>query len=317
MYWGQIAIAFAGACAAAYLLADSEPIGVVGLTAVLVFLSIRWLFAWVFRVRYWVSHVGYRGRPCPDCDLYIHRQRDDWILTCRRCGWKAGWPGLRWFTDSVPMIQLRRTIIGPSLVVFILASFLLLSGAGAQVTDVGFSEDDTPPDIGDADTPGDILVTSTPVGTPDQDRTRGEVSERTVERLILEVVNERRTERSPSSLEWNDRAAERAREHAEDMAENDYFNHTSLEGETQIERYRFCDGGENAMQTWVNRRIETDDGVEQYTTESELAEGIVTGWMNSEPHRERGIYGEWWSSAGAGVAITDDGKVYAVLGFCQ
>lgn len=142
-------------------------------------------------------------------------------------------------------------------------------------------------------------------------------NETRVERLVLEYTNDRRGDRDYPDLQWNERASRAADRHAEDMAERGYFNHTSLDGETQSERYSFCQGGENAAKTYADQSVATENGIEEYNTEDELARAIVRGWMNSPPHRERGIYGQYWESAGAGVAIDKNGTVYAVLGFCQ
>lgn len=139
-----------------------------------------------------------------------------------------------------------------------------------------------------------------------------------VEELIFEKVNERRTQRPGyEPFEHNERAAEAAREHARDMATREYYSHTSLDGETQGERYGFCGGGENINQTNLFHALddtrETDDGAAADT----LAEAFVEEWMDSKPHRERGIYGEYWRSSGVGVAIDDSEMYYAVQGFCQ
>lgn len=160
--------------------------------------------------------------------------------------------------------------------------------------------------------------TSNSTGASSQSAGSGQIAPREVEQLVLEYVNDRRSQRSMSSLDWHERAAKAARAHARDMAENNYFSHTSQDGQTQQERYAFCSGGENAAQTWVYRQVQVDDGgTEYYTTTKELAQGIVEQWMGSEPHRERGIYGNRWTAAGVGIAISDDNKVYAVMGFCS
>lgn len=144
-----------------------------------------------------------------------------------------------------------------------------------------------------------------------------EVDTDKVEVMVFDGVNEERQERPYQPFRWNDRAAEAAKAHAEDMAERGYFSHTSLDGETQMQRYSFCEGGENLAQTYYKERIVTESGTKYISSEEELADAIVNQWMNSDPHRERGIYGEWWSSAGVGIAITEDGTVYAAMGFCQ
>lgn len=143
-------------------------------------------------------------------------------------------------------------------------------------------------------------------------------NETRVEQRVFAFVNEKRNQRNMANYEYNSRAAKAAREHAEDMAEKGYFSHTSLSGETQQERYAFCDGGENAAKTHIREEIQQADGdIVSYQNETELARGIVEQWMHSDPHRERGIYGKWWESAGVGVAITENGTVYAVMGFCS
>jgi len=103
------------------------------------------------------------------------------------------------------------------------------------------------------------------------------------------------------------------------MANNDYFNHTNLDGQTQGERYSFCRGrGENIAYTYTKEDIKTDNGsiINHNNNETSIANGIVQQWMNSKPHREDGIYGKWWTSTGIGVS-TKDGKIYVVQGFCK
>lgn len=235
MYWGQIAVALFGALAAGYyLLQQNQTVVVIALSAILVYLSIRWLVAWLFRVRYWTNTAGYESRSCPNCGQYIHRLQGDLIMTCKRCGWKPGWPGIRWFTDSVFVSQLRRTVVGPSLVVFVILALMLVSGIGAQVGEIAFEDDGPIVDLDDWESSGSVQATHT-AGESDG-FSPSSISEREVEDLVIEKGNERRTERPFSALEWDERAAERARQHASDMAEHNYFNHTSLDGETQTER---------------------------------------------------------------------------------
>jgi len=144
----------------------------------------------------------------------------------------------------------------------------------------------------------------------------GELDTAEVERLIFQELNEKRAIRY-DRLARNDRIADRARGHASDMAANEYFSHTSLNGTTQQERYAFCDGGENIAQTFYERPIQIANGETMtLTTEVEVANAVVRQWMGSKPHREDGIYGQYWASGGAGVAVGEDQKVYAVFAFC-
>lgn len=330
MYWGQVALSLVVALLSAHVaLQQSLTTLEAALVGLVAYVATRWAIAWMYRVRYWYQR-GTRSIYhdwCPNCSSRRYRKGGDWLLTCHRCGWQPGVPILRWVTRSVPSRQLSRTVVGPRLVLVIVAVALLSSGALAGVgADIGNASgpnatpvatespsETTPVDRSDliVSTHTQALeVTDTPSESVDFNETR-------VEELIFEFLNERRAERDMEDLAHNSRAAEAARIHADDMAENGYFNHTSLDGETQEERYSFCSGGENAAYTWVNRDVITTYATRHYDTERELASGIVEMWMHSDPHRERGIYGEWWIAGGAGVSITADGKAYAVFGFCS
>lgn len=167
-------------------------------------------------------------------------------------------------------------------------------------------------------------------GTDDTgDTPLSELDRSRVERLVHEHVNERRAEHGLGALEFDTALREIARYHSEDMAENDYFSHTSPDGETRSDRYdrfgydcradtgdgTYYTGGENIAYTYYDTRVRTSDGVVRYTTADELARGLVRGWMNSQGHREN-ILTEAWDHEGIGVAITSDGKVYATQNFC-
>lgn len=348
MYWGQAAVALTLAIATAYSLSErGYALATVAAAGLIVYVCLRWAFALVYRIRYWYRHgtEGYYSRTCPGCGRHVHRLSEDWILTCRRCGWRAGWPVVRWLTHSMPAREFRKTVIGPRLVVVMLAVAALTTGAtaGVAIDDVSSaaptiaerseqSATPTPADGQEAPTPS---ISTDGSSTNDDRQGQGRsptvtptaenpgvndlgFNETKVERLVFQYLNSEREGRDMAPLSFNSRAASAARVHAEDMAENNYFSHTSQSGETQIERYSFCDGAENAAQNWVNRRIRQDDGsIAEYTTEKELANGIVEQWMNSDPHRERGIFGDQWTSGGAGIAIAANQKVYAVFGFCS
>lgn len=232
---------------------------------------------------------------CPDCGQRIWRLDGDRLLRCHRCGWTEGWIGLRYITHWPYRLATDFGVLKLMLV------FIFL-GVVALGTTTGFA------------VPFDRLPEAPANFSSAQSE---DLNTSNVERLVFEKLNDRRAERQPR-LDYNSRAATAARIHAEDMAKNEYFNHTSLDGETQIERYSFCEGGENAHKTHWKERVRMSDGsTEVHTSEQELATGIVRGWMNSRPHRERGIYGEAWSSGGAGIAVSEDDEVYAVFGFCR
>jgi uncharacterized protein YkwD len=167
-------------------------------------------------------------------------------------------------------------------------------------------------------------VDSSDGDTPLSDLDRGRV-----ERRVHHHVNQRRADHGLAELEFDTDLREIARYHSEDMATNDYFSHTSPSGETMSDRYdefgydcradagdgTYYTGSENIAYTYYDRRVQTDDGVVRYTNADELAQGIVTGWMNSRGHREN-ILTEAWDDEGIGIVVTGEGKVYATQNFC-
>jgi uncharacterized protein YkwD len=53
---------------------------------------------------------------------------------------------------------------------------------------------------------------------------------------LFDLTNASRVVRNLSVLSWDDQVKETARKHSEDMAENNYFNHTNLEGQSPFDR---------------------------------------------------------------------------------
>jgi len=149
-----------------------------------------------------------------------------------------------------------------------------------------------------------------------------EIDSETVEQLVHEEVNERRTERGLEPLEWDSTVASVSRAHSEDMADREYFSHTNPDGQGPFDRYREVGSGcraygENIALSWAGRPVETDSGdVETYESDEELAVSLVNQWMNSTGHREN-MLRERWESGGVGVYITDEGKVLATHNFCR
>jgi uncharacterized protein YkwD len=53
---------------------------------------------------------------------------------------------------------------------------------------------------------------------------------------LFDLTNASRVVRNLSVLSWDDQVKETARKHSEDMAKNNYFNHTNLEGQSPFDR---------------------------------------------------------------------------------
>ncbi|WP_162528387.1 CAP domain-containing protein [Halorubrum distributum] len=144
-----------------------------------------------------------------------------------------------------------------------------------------------------------------------------EIDEQRVERLVQEGINEQRADRGLTSLSSSASLQEQARLHSEDMVSHEELAH-DLPGSATEERLTTANcaaGGENVAQTWYQERVDTAGGERYIGDEEELAESLVTQWMNSPPHRENLLRQEW-SETGVGIELTDDDKVYATQLFC-
>ena len=148
------------------------------------------------------------------------------------------------------------------------------------------------------------------------------LDEKRVEELIHKEINERRVRHQRGELRWEGTLAKIAQYHSDDMVKRSYYAHEGPNGETMSDRYdrhaKDCRTyAENIMYTWYQEELNTQ-GDTYYSTNEELARGIVNGWMNSSGHREN-ILNAQFSEEGIGVTSveTDEGaKVYATQNFC-
>lgn len=335
MYWRQIIVAAWVAVGGGwYAWTTGETLGTTLVIGVLGYLGVRLLLAWIGRTRYWYQHSGYESHTCPTCGLYISRVRRDWILTCHRCGWRPGLPGLRWLTRSVPSRQLQRTVWGIRGLLVLSAAVLFVTGGAAGVTMGSLQALDVAAvPAGDAgDGPGDSgpetvttvtrHTTTSEVSGIETATERDGLNASAIERAIHREINEVRAERNLSLLSWDASLAEIARYHSRDMIERGYFAHTGPDGETMGDRYEqfgyecrvpkgdgsYATGGENIAYVYAS----------QYDDADAVAARIVDLWMDSRGHREN-ILREYWENEGIGVRLgTVDGerRVYVTQNFC-
>jgi uncharacterized protein YkwD len=120
-----------------------------------------------------------------------------------------------------------------------------------------------------------------------------------IETAIADLVTEARSEAGCGELERDWRLDKAARLHAEDMAVNDYFDHTSQDGRGPTER-----AAEQGYEGGVGENIAAG-----YPD----AESVMQGWMDSEGHRAN-ILNCDYSVLGVGVADRD-GTLYWVQNF--
>lgn len=113
---------------------------------------------------------------------------------------------------------------------------------------------------------------------------------------MFDITNAARVNHQLPILTWDDHVRETAREHSTDMAENDYFDHKNLEGQTPFDRMK-------------------EDAVAFHTAGENLAYGQLSsifaheGLMNSLGHREN-ILRQDYEYLGVGVAFNEKSQPY-------
>ncbi|MEM0242954.1 MAG: CAP domain-containing protein [Candidatus Aenigmatarchaeota archaeon] len=154
-----------------------------------------------------------------------------------------------------------------------------------------------------------------------------------LELKIHEYVNKIRAEHNLSILKFNEKLREIARYHSKDMAERNYFDHISIDGENLADRFEkfsyeckilagnyVYEGAENLFLGYIYKSYSYDKfsgkiiSYEFYSLE-EFAKEVTNGWYNSEGHRKNILF-EHWRDEGIGVFITSDGKIYITQVFC-
>lgn len=131
--------------------------------------------------------------------------------------------------------------------------------------------------------------------------TRNELLRQGFERQLFDLTNAARVRHGIPALEWDERAAYTARNHSEDMATFDYFNHENLQGQSPFDRMKadkidFRAAGENLA----------------YGQSSSIF--AHEGLMNSLGHREN-ILLDTYSHLGVGVSFNEENQPYYTENF--
>ncbi|WP_231746956.1 CAP domain-containing protein [Lentibacillus sp. JNUCC-1] len=123
------------------------------------------------------------------------------------------------------------------------------------------------------------------------------------EEQLFDLTNAARVKHGKAPLKWGDPALPTARSHSTDMAENDYFSHTNLDGQSPFDRMR-------------------EDNIQFRMAGENLAAGQVSsvfaheGLMNSAGHRENILKGGY-NTLAVGVAFNDKSQPYYTETFWQ
>lgn len=161
--------------------------------------------------------------------------------------------------------------------------------------------------------------------------TKPKINIEELELQIHNLVNEERRKNGLDSLNWDNKLADIARKHSQDMAQNNFFNHDNLKGQDPTERGKlvgyYCrkDFGsyytegiaENIFQNNLYDSVTYYNGIPSYdwNTQEEIARSTVSGWMISPGHREN-ILTAIYDKEGIGVAISSNDKVLITQDFC-
>ncbi|CAN1212119.1 CAP domain-containing protein [Tumidithrix helvetica PCC 7403] len=149
---------------------------------------------------------------------------------------------------------------------------------------------------------------------------------------IHELTNLERRSQGISELQFDDRLAEVARTHSQDMANRGFYQHINLNGEDPTARgeklgYRcvkqyathYTEGlSENLMHTYLYNSVLERGGITlgyDWRTLEEIAKISVDGWMNSPGHRST-LLTVTYDREGIGVVISRDREVFVTQNFC-
>lgn len=196
------------------------------------------------------------------------------------------------------------------------------SDSGSSVPSWGASPGDS--DSGSSDDQQDDSNVQAPSDDDGQDSVdtnpSGGLAEQ-AESIAHDLINQERQQRGISTMSHDSSLQTTARAKSQDMADRNYFAHTSPTGEGFRDLFNqygvSCTrGGENLAQTWVGQTVATGDGGSvHYDDAQNLAEGLVRQWLNSPAHRDA-MLRDSYNSHGIGIEITGSDQVYATSHFC-
>lgn len=121
-----------------------------------------------------------------------------------------------------------------------------------------------------------------------------------LEKIVFDLVNERRRENGLSALKWSEDVAKVARLHSQNMASSKVFGHRGLDGLRVDDR-----AASLGVKNWqaIGENIAANRGFANPTASA------VQQWMNSSGHRAS-ILNNGWTETGIGIACDNDGKYY-------
>ena len=122
---------------------------------------------------------------------------------------------------------------------------------------------------------------------------------RAIERDAFQMINVERSLAGLPALKWNEKVAELARLHSQNMADNNFFSHKGVDGLT-------VDGRAQQLNVSWQAIGENIAFMQNYPNPAQIA---VQKWLQSASHRSN-MMDKGWSDSAIGVAMTEDGKCY-------
>lgn len=156
---------------------------------------------------------------------------------------------------------------------------------------------DSPPSRGDRSSPG-----SPESESPAPEATGDDPSVEDLEDRVTTLTNAERTAAGCEELSIDERLRTAARGHSTDMAERDYFSHTTPEGDSPSDRAR-----EAGFPSGVGENIAMG-----YPT----PKAVMDGWMGSDGHRDN-LLNCGYTVIGVGLAYDGHGRAYWTQNFGQ
>lgn len=122
---------------------------------------------------------------------------------------------------------------------------------------------------------------------------------------VFDLVNRERSRARLSTLEWDDRLAQVARDYSRRMAREGFFDHYDPNGKTVLDRAA-------RLRNWssIGENLFVCDEHPYYALTA------VRGWMKSPTHRGN-MLDRSWTATGIGIATASDGSIFITQVFTR
>lgn len=124
---------------------------------------------------------------------------------------------------------------------------------------------------------------------------------------IFALVNHERAKQGLSQLAFDDEVAKIARAYSKKMATEKFFSHYDAEGKSVLERAKAA-----RLKHWSK----IGENLFSIANLADFDDFTVEKWMNSPTHRQN-ILAPDWTTAGVGIAESEDGEIFITQVFIK